>query len=164
MSIAYGQRKDKLPLLNQLQHTSKAENLTASFSLMKTPTHRLSINAIYRNLEIIDTNLTEQQDEQTILGRLEHSIKLKKGLFSSSTFYEIGNGMEVKKEFTYIEVPAGQGVYSWTDYNENGIRELNEFDIALFQDQANFIRIFTPTNDYIRTYTAQYSTRGIVVE
>jgi hypothetical protein len=156
MSLAYGHRKDKLPLLNQLQHTSKAENLTASFSLMKTPSHRLSINAIYRNLEIIDTNLTEQQDEQTILGRLEHSLKLKKGLFSSSTFYEIGNGMEVKKEFTYIEVPAGQGVYVWTDYNENGIQELNEFDIALFQDQANFIRIFTPTNDYIRTYTAQF--------
>ncbi len=156
ISLSYGQRMDKLPLINELKHISKAQNLTASFSLMKTPAHRLSINAIYRNLEIADTNLIEQKAEETILGRLEHYIKIKKGVFTASSFYEIGNGMEVKKEFTYIEVPAGQDVYTWTDYNENGIQELNEFDIALFQDQANFIRIFTPTNDYIRTYTAQF--------
>ena len=35
--------------------------------------------------------------------------------------------------------------------------DLNEFEVAAFQDQANFIKIFTPTNDYVRTYTNDFN-------
>ena len=37
------------------------------------------------------------------------------------------------------------------------MKDLNEFEIAAFQDQANFIKIFTPTNDFVRTYTNQFN-------
>jgi hypothetical protein len=154
-SISYGQRKDQLPYNNKLINTTFAENITANISLFNNPNNRLNINATYRKLEILDTNIIDQVAENTLLGRVEQYFKLGKGLFTSSSFYEIGNGMEVKKEFTYVEVPAGQGVYAWTDYNLNGVQELNEFDIAMFQDQANYIRVFTPTNEYVKTYTNQ---------
>jgi len=156
ISISYGQRKDQLPYNNKLINTSFAENITTNISLFNNPNNKLKINATYRKLEILDTSLINQPEENTLLGRLEHSLKLGKGVFTSSTFYEIGNGMEVKKEFSYVEVQAGQGVYVWTDYNLNGVQELNEFDIAMFQDQANYIRVFTPTNEYIKTYTNQF--------
>jgi len=74
-----------------------------------------------------------------------------KGVISTSTFYEIGSGLELKKRIFFLEVAAGQGVYMWTDYNNNGIKELNEFDIATFKDQAKYIKIYTPTNTYIKT-------------
>ena len=32
----------------------------------------------------------------------------------------------------------------------DGVQQLNEFEIAAFPDQAKFIRIFTPTNDFIK--------------
>jgi hypothetical protein len=80
-----------------------------------------------------------------------------KGLVSSNTFYEIGAGLERKTEFSYLEVAPGQGVYQWTDYNGNGVKELNEFEIAFYQDQANYIRIFTPTDTYVKTYTNQFN-------
>ncbi len=73
------------------------------------------------------------------------------------TTYETSSGTIAQQEFTYIEVPTGQGVYTWNDYNGNGIKELEEFEIAQFPDQARFIRIFLPNQVYIKTNQNKFS-------
>lgn len=73
------------------------------------------------------------------------------------TAYETSSGTIAQQEFTYVEVPTGQGVYTWNDYNGNGIQELEEFEIAVYQDQAKYVRIFLPNQVYIKTNQNKFS-------
>jgi hypothetical protein len=84
-------------------------------------------------------------------------LKLFKGGIYTNSFIELGSGLELQKEFIYIEVASGQGIYTWNDYNENDIKELNEFEIAIYTDQANYIKVFTPNNSYIKIYNFQFN-------
>ncbi len=156
-SLSYKLRNDFLPSQNKLRNSTKAEDFQAGFSLLKNPNSILRTIVNYRRLEVLDTNIIRQQEENTLTGRIDYTFRVFKGAITSSTFYEAGSGLEPKREYSYLKVSTGQGVYYWEDYNENGVAELDEFEIAQFQDQANYIRIYTPGNEFIKTYKNEFS-------
>jgi hypothetical protein len=155
--ISFRQRYDWMNDSGKLAAAAKADQYNATLNLTKNRNQRLRITSGYRQLKIIDASIISQAPENTFLGRLEYNLRLFKSSVIAATFYETASGLELKKEFIYIEVPAGQGNYTWIDYNGNGIKELNEFEIAAFPDQATYIRTFTPSNEYVRTYTNQFN-------
>lgn len=159
--INYKQRTDYavkgIGAITTLNKSAIAESYGGYLDFIQNPNHQLRFNTAYRRLQIIDSALTLQKPDNSLVSRIEYNFRLWKGVFSSNTFYEIGSGLESKKEFSYIAVAAGQGIYTWIDYNNNGVRELNEFEIAAFPDQAIYIKIYTPTNNYIKTYSNQFS-------
>lgn len=157
--LSYGQRFDYLPKATDLGLANKAEDFNASFLLAKNPSNRLKGQATYRRLKTVDTELSNLEPENTLLGRLEHDLKILKGFISTNTFYEISSGLEYKREFSYIKVTDGQGIYLWNDYNSNEIKELNEFEVAGPNNafQANYIRIFTPTTETVKVYSNQFN-------
>jgi hypothetical protein len=156
--IFYRQREDYFSDSTRLKYSAIARNLGGSFDLVQFKKHKLKAKINYRNLKVSDKELINQDDENTVLGRLEYSTNLSKGSISFQSFYEVGSGLELKREFIYFEVNPGQGVYAWVDYNDDGVKDLNEFELSAFPDQANYIRVFTPSNDYIQTYKNQFST------
>lgn len=155
--FAYRERIDKLYDTTKLGKAAHARQYTAGFTLASNASHRLRAHAGYRELQIVNPLLTSQAPERTLVNRIEYDLRAWKGAVTANTFFEVGTGQELRKEFIYLEVPAGQGIYAWVDYNGNGIKDLSEFEIAAFPDQARFIRSFTPTNEYVKTYTNQFS-------
>jgi hypothetical protein len=43
-----------------------------------------------------------------------------------------------------LEVQPGQGIYQWNDYNNDGLQQLNEFEVATFRDQARLFEFSFP--------------------
>ncbi|MCF8299188.1 MAG: hypothetical protein K9J13_16690 [Saprospiraceae bacterium] len=159
--LNYKKRFDLLPFNNDFKKATTGEDFGFTYMLLNNNSNRLNFNASYRRLAINDSLLTNIDEDNTIVSRLEYFSKYFKGAITSNVYYEIGSGLEIKKEFAYLQVEPGQGVYYWnvneTDYNGNGVLDLDEVEIAAFQDQANYIRIFTPTNDFEKVYTNQFS-------
>lgn len=155
--LLYKQRNDYNPKNNLFAKATYAESISFSMGLFKKNNHKLNTAITYRKLTITDTSITIQKPDESMSGRVEYNTRLFKNAIISNTFYEIGSGLELKKEFSFIEVAPGQGSYAWTDYNSNSIKELNEFEIAVFPDQAKYIKVFTPTGNYIKTYTNQFT-------
>jgi len=152
----YRKRKDFLPKEKNLKAQSESQDFGGEIWLKKNRKNQLKLETVYRKLSILDKDYTSEKPENTFLGRLEHQARIGKGLLQSSTYYDIGSGLESEKEFTYVEVNAGQGVYRWSDYNSNEIKELNEFEIASFKDEAKYIRVATNTSNYQKVYTSEF--------
>lgn len=155
-------RGDKLPTAKGLVRTDRSLNYNGFVELLKSEHHSFRLNATYRKLAVYNKDLSPAKAEATILGRTEYLLNAWRGAISGNVLYELGSGQEPRREFAYLEVPAGQGEYTWIDYNADGLQQLNEFEIARFRDQARFIRIFTPTLDFIRSSYLQFNYSFIV--
>jgi hypothetical protein len=149
-ALTYTQRRDELPRANALLLQSHSHNIDLRLGVARSQNHLISLTSSFRKLIVDDTIFNNQRGEETGLGRLEYTGNLLKGAVQLQTLYETGAGQEQKRTYTYVEVPAGQGFYYWVDYNADGVQQANEFEIGLYPDQKKFVRVFTPTNEYVR--------------
>ena len=151
------QRTDGGLLNNSLSGTTLAQEYGIEFAFTKKNNHQLKGKFSDRKLNVLNNEITTISPENTIVGRLEHTLRFWKNVFFSNIFYENTTGLERQQEFIYISDPSGQGIYAWRDYNSNNVQELNEFEIARPEDGNRFIKFFTPTNIYVKAFNNQYS-------
>lgn len=157
----YFTRADALPIDKGIARTDRSHNYNLNGEWMSNEHHQLRFNATYRKLNVYDSRFNIKADER-VLGRLEYFTDIWKNAITGNFLYEIGSGQEPRRDFSFFEVPAGQGEYTWIDYNNDGIQQLNEFEVAKFRDQAKFLKIFTPTNDFVKTDFLQFNYNVVI--
>ena len=106
---------------------------------------------IYLNFNKLKSYLNDNEEEY-LNTRIIQRQKILKNSLNSDLFFESSVGNLPQQEYTFIEVEPGMGSYKWIDINGNGIQELEEFEIAAFEDEAIFIRVLLPNQIFLRTY------------
>ena len=158
LGLSFINREDKGFRNESLGLANTSQSVVLNTEIKSLKGQNLKANMSWRQVQVLDSIISKiSKNEQNFLGKLEHNLRLYKNAISFRTFYEISSGLELKKEFAYIEVAAGQGVYQWIDYNGNGVQELDEFEKAVHQDQKKYIKINIPSQEYIKAYSNQFS-------
>jgi len=135
--IGYRHRINDSVRNNLLDKVSTSNTYFLKSNLLNTTNTQLSLFVNYRTLNNQDPN---REKEQSVNSRLLYTQKFFAGKINWNTVFETNSGTLPQQEFTYVEVDPGQGTYTWNDYNNNGIQELEEFEIAQFTDEAIYLR------------------------
>lgn len=154
VEIGYKNRVNDSIRNNELQKVNTSNTFYLDSKLIQNKNTNLSLYANFRNLKSEDKAIN---DEQSINSRLQFNQKLFKQLLQWNTVLETNSGALAQQDFTYVEVEAGQGTFTWIDYNNNGIQELEEFEIAQFQDQGLYIRVLLPNRLFVKTHQNRLS-------
>jgi len=155
VELGYKYRVNDSLKSGELARVNNSNTYYLKSKLINSPQTKLSLHANYRELTYEDEAI---QNEKSLNGRILYNQGVFDQFFNLNTAFEVNSGVVPQQDFTFIEVDEGQGYYTWIDYNENGIQELNEFEIAQFQDQANFVKILLPNQVFIKTEQNKWST------
>jgi len=154
IEIGYKKRiNDSLVNNNSLGKVNSSNIYHLKSQLLKDTKSNLSIFLNYREM----TRTSNDNVEKFLNSRLIYNQKLFDQIIQSNLLYETNSGNLPQQEYTYVEVEPGMGNYKWIDINGNNIQELEEFELAQFQDEGLYIRVFLPNQIYLKTYQNKFS-------
>ncbi|MCX6172946.1 MAG: hypothetical protein NT048_08940 [Flavobacterium sp.] len=154
VELGYLQRVNDSLQNGFLQKVNTSKSYYLKSKLLQTKKSDLSLFINYRNLKYEDNS---RNNEPSLNSRLLYNDQYFKQFIQVTSAYETTSGTIAQQEFTYLEVQPGQGVYTWNDYNGNGIQELQEFEVAPFPDQAKYVRVFLPNQIFVKSHQNKFS-------
>jgi len=144
-------RTDSLEI-NRIKQVNAANTYFLRSKLLQNKNSDVSLFVNYRTIDNVNF-----EDEESLNTRLTYRQQLFNNTITLQTVYETSSGSLPQQEYSYIEVDTGLGFYTWNDYNNNNIKELDEFEIAQFQDEANYLRVLLPTINFVKTNQNKFS-------
>ncbi|SDX98876.1 hypothetical protein SAMN05444411_11362 [Lutibacter oricola] len=137
---------------NAFSGVNKAKTFYIKSTLINSKTSKLSAYVNYRTV-----NNTNFNNEESLNSRIAYRQQLFNNFLNVSSIYQTVSGTLPQQDYRYVKTEVGQGFYTWIDYNNNGIKELNEFEIAQFPDEAEYLRIILPTVNYLPTHQNKFT-------
>lgn len=152
--VGYKHRINDSLRFNKVVKVNSSNTYYIKSKIIQNTETDLGVYINYRNLKSVEANI---EDEQSLNSRLNYNQQLFKQIVQWNTVFETNAGSLPQQDFTYVRVEPGQGAYTWIDYNNNGIQELNEFEVAQFQDQGEYIRVLLPNQVFVKTHQNRLS-------
>lgn len=148
--IGFNYRQNDSIRNNTFSKINTRKTIYIKSRLIQNSNTNLSVFANYRV-----TNNTFLANEKALNSSITYRQKLFNNFINIHTIYETSSGNIPRQEYVYIKTEPGQGYYTWIDYNNNGIKEFNEFEIAIYKDQATYLRVALPNLNFIQTQRAK---------
>ncbi|MEK0421284.1 MAG: hypothetical protein RLZZ161_1135, partial [Bacteroidota bacterium] len=158
ISLTGAGRVSALPLNKIFINASRWESAGSDLLINGRKSAFLKAGWQYRSMHLLDSAFAGQfATEKNTSGRLEWSFPALTKNLSGNIFYQTLSAREQQRQFAYFEVPAGQGYYTWIDFNENKVQEVSEFVETPFRDQARFVRLLLPTGAFLRAQSVEWN-------
>ncbi|WP_299669643.1 hypothetical protein [uncultured Polaribacter sp.] len=149
--IGFNYRNNDSIKSNQFTEINNRKSFYVNSKLIQNKATNLSVFANYR---LTENKFTE--DEKSLNSRIIFNQKLFNNFVNLNTLYETSSGNVARQEYVYVKTEPGLGYYTWLDYNNDGIQDFDEFEIAEFQDQANYLRVPKPNLRFLATQSAKF--------
>lgn len=150
--LGYHHEEPKIARKNQFIISEKVNEWNLGGHLHQWENLKIDYIVRHRDAEPL-TDITGNRNI-SLLGRVDLRTDLFKKALKCSAGYELGNGQEPKAEYKYVKVQKGEGLYIWVD-DGDGVEEINEFELAPFADQGEYIKLSVVNNEFIRTRSLQ---------
>lgn len=152
--VGYRHRINDSLRTDRVEKVSSSNTYYLKSKIIQNANTDLGVYINYRTLKSVDKTI---ENEKSLNSRITFNKQLFSQIVLWNTVFETNSGSLPQQDFTYVKVEPGQGAYTWIDYNNNGIQELNEFEIAQFQDQGEFIRVLLPNQVFVKTHQNRLS-------
>ena len=156
--LDYSYRRDQTPNREQnaLQLRGTAQTWQGTLASRLGKTQDIRLLATYRDLDSLG-----RARQRTVLGQVFYNASLLQNQVRSELAYSVATGRELKRDFAFLAVPAGQGTHYWRDTNGDKVQQKDEFFEAQTPDAQyrTFIKVYLPTADYITAFTNRLSYR-----
>jgi hypothetical protein len=145
-SLSHEFRSDARPFEGQMQDSEDAQNTELTSILNLGQSNTLSLNILRRSIQ---SRFDSIADEQFFQGGLNWQSSFWDDNITQSFNFQTGTGRVLQRNYFFMEVARRLGTHSWSDLNENGEQELNEF----FEDDTdygdrNYVKVLTMGDDY----------------
>ncbi|WP_205860224.1 hypothetical protein [Polaribacter sp. 20A6] len=111
--------------------------------------------SVFANYRLTENKFTE--NEKSLNSKVVFNQELFNSFINLGTVYETSSGNVAQQEYIYVKTEPGLGYYTWIDYNSDGVKDFDEFEVAEFQDQAEYLRLPKPNLQFIATQRAKFT-------
>lgn len=157
--LDYTYRRDQTPNREQtaLQRRGTAQTWQGTLASRLGKNQDVRVLGTYRDLDSLGL-----ARNRTVLGQLFYNVSMLQNQVRSELNYSVATGRELKRDYSFLAVPAGQGTHYYAgDLNKNGAQDKDEFFEAQTPDAQyrTFIKVYLPTTDYLTAYTNRLAYR-----
>lgn len=152
VNLSYTYREDSSPKEGIMEKGLFSHNFLFRAGTRFTEKQRIDFSANFRQIQYAP--FLDLKDEQILALRFDYQGSFWGDALRQELTYTTNTGQEQKRTFQFIPVNAiGEGTHQWIDYNTNGFQELDEFVEAQRPEDKRFVKIFTPTAEFVTAYS-----------
>jgi hypothetical protein len=157
--ISHEFRADQRPIGGEFEESEKAQNTRFQTSFLYGEDNQLAFNFLRRRIQ---SNIDSVEIEKYFQGGLNWRSSFWDGNIQQNFNFQTGTGRVLQRSYFFMEVARSLGTHSWSDLNENGEQERNEFfeDDTEYGDR-NFVKVLTMGDNYQTAFinNVQYQLR-----